>query len=1082
LLIARAGGGRRRALQKSLSVQGHSIFGIIFMSSLHSTTSLGALVLALVSTSAFADTNVGSDSTTALTTSTAGDVKVTTDGSITVTSGNAITVDSNSTVTMNGALTTGTGNNATGIYINSGTTSTVNVGEDATISVLENYTVDDDDNIVDGNTASASNRYGIYAAGAASGTILNEGTITLDGENSGGIVLAGNWTGDVTTNGTISVIGDNSVGVSTQGVDGDLTIEGVVKVVGVNSSAVTVNGDVTGALTIQGTVTHGYTYTDDDSGTEVLSRAALRTSTPAVSVTGNVDGGIYIAIPPTTDSTNSSTDQDGDGVKDSEEGTGSIINYGNGAALLIGGTTDTTIGASSANIGTYSLAVEGSISSNSYYSNTDAYGVIIGGQGGNVTLTDGIGVSGSIVATSYDSSATTLLINAGSTVTSLYNSGTISATLTSTGEGSTTAIKDLSGTLVSIENTGYITAAGSTTDTTTALDLSANTTGVTITQYLNDDDADTSADYLTDNDVTTDPTVYAKITGDILLGSGNDTISASTGEIVGDTSFGAGNDTLTLSGNALYDGDISWGTGTATATLSGTSEYEGTMDFAGEAGTITINDTAKYSGQFSNADNVAVTVNGGTLIPNAATTVSFGTLTVGSSGTIGVYVEGDESSTISVNTATLADGASVSATFDSLATAEGKYTVLTANSLTIDGSLTSSVDTPFIYTGAVTTDDNNVYLTVSRKTTDELGLTKSQAAAWDAIYSTAQNDDEITDSLLDVSDSATLKSQVSTMLPDHAGGIFNAVTTGDRLAARHISDDSTMFTISDVGGWFEPIYWRANKDTTDSASYKSNGWGLSAGFERHTSLGNFGVSYAWLSSSVKDNGGSQKLDISQHDFGAFWRTQKGPLMAWARIGASRISIDSTRTYTGTIDDTDFSYAADGSWKGWLFSGLLGASYKFDMSRRFNLKPKVELEEMWLKEDGYAETSDDSDAIALTVASRTSKQLSATPSLTASYSFGTISPDWRPLTIQLEGGRREVLSGGLGDTTAYFNGGSTYDAGSAFTIDGDSLKGAWIGEASLLAGGYDFTWKLTARTEQTSTGANYSARASLSVAF
>ncbi|MEE4452991.1 autotransporter outer membrane beta-barrel domain-containing protein [Novosphingobium resinovorum] len=1049
------------------------------MRTLHLSTSIGALSLTLAAQPAFADTTVSKSTTTALSTADAGNVKVTTDGTIAVDSGDAITVNSDSTVTMNGALEVGDADGATGIYVASGTNSTVSIGEDATIEVLEDYTIDDDDNIVTTGIASASNRYGVYVAGDASGTILNEGTITVEGQDSGGIVVAGDWTGDITNTGTIKVIGDNAVGISTQGVDGDLTVEGSVSVVGNNSTAVSVAGDVTGAVTIQGSVTKGYSYTDDDGNTEVLSRAALRTGTAAVSITGNVDGGIYVAAAPSDDDDNDD-DEDNDGVDDSDEGTGVITNYGNGPAIQVGGTEDITIGAVAANVGTYSIAIEGSVTSNSYYSNTNAYGLVIGGEGGNVTLTDGIGVSGTLNATSYDSTAIALLINEGSTVTTLYNSGTISAALSSGGEGTTIAIQDLSGTLTNIVNTGFITAGGTTTDTRVALDLSANTTGVTITQYLNDDDAETRADYEEEYDEE-DTTDYATIVGDILLGSGNDTITSSTGLIDGDTYFGAGDDTLALSDDAEYDGDIYWGTGTATATLSGESLYSGTMDFAGETGTVTINDTATYSGQLTNADNVSMVINGGTYIPDEATTVSFGSLYVGSSGTIGVYVDGDESSTISVASATLEDGASVSATFDSLATAEGSYTVLTSDDLTIEGSLNSSAATPYIYNGAVSSDDSNIYLTVTRKTTDELGLTKSQASAWDAIYATAQNDDDITDSFLDIADGASLRTQVSALLPDHAGGVFKAVTMADRLAARHLSDETSMYDISDIDGWLEPVYFRSSKEASGTASYKVSGWGLSAGVERHTDLGYFGVSYAWIQSSVKDNGGTGNLDIGQHDFGAFWRTTKGPLMAYARLGASRISIDSTRTYTGTIDDTDFTYDADGNWNGWLFSGLLGASYKYDVSRRFSVKPKFEIEQMWLKESGYEESAD-SDAMALTVASRTSKQLSATPTVTAAYSLGTPSVDWKPLTFTLEAGRRQTLSGSLGSTTAYFNGGDSYDAGDAFTIAGESVKSAWIGEVGMLAGGYDFTWKISTRMERTADSTDLSARASLSVAF
>ncbi|WP_082010466.1 autotransporter outer membrane beta-barrel domain-containing protein [Novosphingobium malaysiense] len=1052
------------------------------MKSLHATSSMGALVFALTAAPVLADTTVSADSTTPLVTSSAGDVTITEDGTLSLASGSAITVDSDATVDVEGAIELDDAVAATGIEVNSGTDATITVGEDATIYILEDYVAEDDDDnsIADGAIAEASNRYGIHVDGDASGTILNEGSIKVEGVNSGGIVLDGTYTGTVTSTGTIKVIGDYSTGISTQAIDGDLTVEGTVSVVGEGATGVSVAGDVSGTVTIQGTVAQAASYTNDDSDTVYLSRAALREGTPAVSVTGNVVGGIYVAAPP-VDRDDDDDDEDGDGVDDSDEGTGSITSYGNGPALQVGGTSDITIGTVTGNAGDFSIAIDGSVAGNAYYSNTDAYGLVIGGQGGNVTLTDGIGVTGTVRATTYDSSATALLINEGSTVDYLYNSGTIAATISSPGEGYTTAIQDLSGTLRTIENTGFITASGSSTDTRVAFDLTSNTSGVTIVQYLNDDDAETSAEYLEDYEVDEDPTIYTKITGDILLGSGDDTIDASSGAIVGDTWFAEGDDVLSLSGNIAYTGDVYFGSGTAKATMAGTSSFAGTMDFAGESASLTLADSAVYSGDFDNADNLTVTVNGGTLTPGDTSTVSFGDLYVTSEGTLGVYIEGDDSSTYQVASATFEDGASITATVSDLATAEGTYTVLTSDNLTLEGSLASSLDLPFIYDGTVSSDTDSVYLTIGRKSAEDLGLTSSAASAWDAVYATAENDEYVTESLLQVEDTDTLQSQVSGLLPDHAGGVFDAVTRADRLAARHISDDTSRFDVSDVGGWLEPIYWRTKRDAGDTAAYKVSGWGLSGGVERRTGLGYFGLSYAWLQSKVTNNGGTGKLDLTQHDFGLFWRTDKGPLMAWARLGGAHISVDSTRTFTGTIDDTDFTYDADGSWSGWLVSGLAGASYRYQPSRRFSLKPKLELEQMWLKENGYSETAD-SDAIALTVAGRTSKSLTATPSITAAYSLGPVSPDWRPLTFQLEAGRREVLAGSLGRTSAYFNGGDDYDASDMFTITPDSLKGAWIGEASILAGGYDFTWKIGGRVEHAADSTSVSVSAGLSVAF
>ncbi len=1014
------------------------------------------MVLALAAHPALAATKISGDSTTAQTTSSTGDLTVADSGTLTVKSGAAVTVDSNNAVTNNGTITGGTGDSASAIYVNAGTTSTIsNAG---TISVLETYNPDATTTNV---TASASDRYGIYVASGAtsSGSISNSGTISVDGNDSGGIVLAGDYTGDVTQteDGSIKVLGNNSVGISTQAVDGNVDIAGAITAIGEGTSDVAINGDVTGSVTLEGTITKSYSYTDDDGSTVVLGREALNAGTAAVSIAGSVDGGIYIP--------------DGDDTDDNGNA-GSIVNYGNGAALLIGGTSDTTIGGVVSDTGTYSLAIDGTVTSSSYYSQTDAYGVVIGGQGGNVTLTDGIGVSGTLTASTVDSSSTALLINSGSTVTSLYNEGTISAAVSAGGEGSATAIQDLSGTLTTVNNTGYIGATGTSGDTLTALDLSANTTGVTINQYLNSTDAATKAS--NEADGTTDTTVYASIVGDIHTGSGDDTINEETGLINGDTYFGTGSDTLNVSSDAEYEGDVYFG-GTGTANLSDTATYTGTMDFAGNTGTVNISDSAKYTGSFSNAGNLTVNVDGGSLISDATGTVSFNTLNVTNGGTLAIYVDGDtgESSTYSLTNANLGDGTLISANISSLANAEGTYTVLTADNLTTTGTISSSV--PYIFDGTVAVDGNSVDLTISRKTTAELGLTSSQASAWDAIYATAQNDDNMTSSLLDVEDQATLRKQVASMLPDHAGGIFDAVTQGTRLVSRPVGEDTNRFSISDVGGWLQPVYWRDSKSATGTASYKDSGWGITLGLEKKTKLGYFGVSYAYLSSTVKDNGGSQKLDLGQNDFGAFWRYDKGPLLAYARIGASKVSVDSTRTYTGTIDGTDFTESADGKWGGWLYSGLLGATYRAKVSTRFSLKPKVELEQFYLKERGYTETGD-YDALNLTVDGRTSKSTTATTTVTASYSLGKISEDWRPLTFEFEGGRRSVLSGSLGDTTANF------EDGDPFTIQADSLKGAWIGEARMLAGGYDFTWQLALRTEQGSDYSDYSLRAGLSIAF
>jgi hypothetical protein len=113
---------------------------------------------------------------------------------------------------------------------------------------------------------------------------------------------------------------------------------------------------------------------------------------------------------------------------------------------------------------------------------------------------------------------------------------------------------------------------------------------------------------------------------------------------------------------------------------------------------------------------------------------------------------------------------------------------------------------------------------------------------------------------------------------------------------------------------------------------------------------------------------------------------------------------------------------------------------------------------------------------LTVLSRNSDVLTATTTLTGSYRFGPRAKDLRPLTLEIEGGRRNYISGDLGTTLASFAGGNV------FAITPDQQKSAWIGEVRLLSGGMDFTWKLAARAERIAGNLDYSGRASLSLAF
>ncbi|WP_226018534.1 autotransporter domain-containing protein [Novosphingobium sp. FKTRR1] len=1042
-----------------------------FLSTVGRRALVGAALL-LPAAQAFADTSVGSATTTPLLTSSAGNVTIASGGTIKVASGNAITIDAAKTATVNsgGVLDVGSADGASGIVANSGLSSTIT--NQGTIKVTEDFTakVLDSSTIAAGPIASASNRYGIHvlSGGTYTGAIQNgdTGVITVEGLNSAGIAVDGTLAGTLTNTGTITVKGDNSVGIRTAAVTGDVLAGGTISTVGQGSQAVVVGGDVGGIVKLNGGISQSYTYTADDSTTQTLSRTALQTGKALVEVDGNVAGGVVVYAPLTTSSTDTSR--------------GVLQAYGNGPALQIGGTRDITIGGGTTVAGTYSLGIDGSVSSNAYYSSTDAYGVVIGGKGGNVTLSKGIAVSGTVSTTTVDSGSAAVTINAGSNVATLYNSGTIQATASQSAFGNLYGVKDASGTLTTLNNTGYITVSGTTTGRSAAIDLSSNTSGTTIKQYLNSTNAtsQTSDKAASGYDPDT-ATVYTAITGNIYTGSGNDTVDIESGKVTGNAFLGTGNNTVILADDAKWIGNINFGTaGTATMTMAGNSRFTGNLELNSQVGTLTLSDSSRWLGTVTGGSQLTVNVNSGTFGANATGTSTIKALNVGASGTLRVYIDGAKgtSSTLVADTATFASGSKVAATISSLQQGNATYTVLSAGTLTGGSNLTSTaLAMPVLYNGSVTLSGNNLLLTVSRKSATELGLTTAESAAYDAIVGNALSYTYLEKSLLQVADSAALKTQFNEFLPDYAGGTFDFVTRGSRLAARHIDDDSSIFTISDVGGWFEPIYFNNKQHASSTTNrYTVSGFGVTAGLEKTTSLGNVGGTFAYVTGNVKN---SAYNEVKAHDLeiGAFWRKAAGPLYAYARVGYGKGTFTSARTFNGVADSAAFTYSAAGKWKGTFLDATAGLSYAVPLGESLKLKPKAVFEYYRLKEKGYTESGDT--AIALVVDPRTSKALNATTTLAASWSSGESSYEGRAFTVELEGGRRNHLSGALGNTTAAFG------SGSSFTLTPGKTESAWVGNLSVLQGGLDYTWKLSAGAERPQSGGlAYSMRASLSFAM
>jgi len=1022
-----------------------------------------------------AETVVDTARTTPVATSSANngaadDIRITTAGSVKPGTGTAVTIDSNHSAKNEGTIQTTGASNSTGILANAGVTSGItNTG---TITIDEDYTATDSDSDgdLDGPFAQGSNRFGIRTAGAFTGNIANSGTITVEGNDSAGIALGGPLAGSLShTGGTIAVTGDRSYGVRTGDVSGNVNIQAAVSARGAGAVGVAIDGNVGGAIVIQGAISSsGYRSTTAPSDVSKLDADDLLQGGPALRIAGNVGGGILFAVPP-ADNSATDPDEDKDGIPDASEGSAAVTSYGAAPAVQIGSTSAaTTVGAVAGNADGHGIVVNGAIAGVGVYKDVAANGLVIGGLGGNVTVAGGATVTGSISASSNSADATAVRVGSGANVAKIKNSGAITASggsaagsqvravaidagadvrslsnsgriqADAAGDATATAISDKAGTLALVENSGTIAATGK-ADKAIAIDLSANNAGATVKQLA-----------------VASGAAAPVITGDILFGAGADTLDLADGTMAGSAKFGAGDNRLTLSGDAKYTGTATFGAGADTIALAGTSTMNGTLDFGGGADSLTLGGTSVFTGTLVNSTGASVNVNGGKLMVQGTNAVAVSSLSVAGQGAIAVNIDAQVNKYTQYlvsGAASFAAGSKVLVSLANVSDAEGEYLIVKSGSMTGGANLSSEAAAlPFMFKSSVAANDaaGEVKLNIARKTATELGLNRSQASAYDAIFKVLDSDAKVADVFLGYDNGTDFRRAVSSMLPDHAGGAFETVTQGSRAIARYLADPNAP--MSDQGGWgfwVQQAAWGTSKSIGDTSSYDITGWGASGGIEIKTGgFGNVGLSVAYLSGKDSDGDNSNEVTADQIEVAAHWRANWGGLNAYARIAAAQIDFDGVRLFSGRIGSDTVSRTAQGAWNGKLYSAAGGLSYELRMGR-FSLRPSAAIDYYKLDEDGYTETGGGA-AFNLTVLGRKSDELAATGSVAAGVDFGKRGDDdtsW--LRVEMEGGRRQIVGGSLGSTTAKFAGGQ------AFTLDPEQRTDGWVGRFRVVGGIGDF---------------------------
>ena len=840
---------------------------------------------------------------------------------------------------------------------------------------------------VEGNNSSAINLANTPVGAGLDGDLVMNGNTGVRGDNSAGVRIGSGVTGDVVHNGLMDIRGvgssafdidadigggfRNTGGIGTSGFRADLPNLGFNPNAQFDITSLDAEdlGNAGPGIRVGANIARGIeltsraAVTDEDGNT--VSRASESSidqfgSAPAILIDGEGTPLAIGTVSPITDPAADGYDADrlfafintGDitanGVFDDFDATALSV----ADATLEGGIRNTGDMEATTVIGSEARPIEG------VERGTGLARVVVFGDN---AAADAINNSGRIVASASESEAQVFFdpdnlptprrvtavaidIGAGATLSRIENDNQLIAQVTGR-DGEAVVIRDASGTLETLINRRLISAVGTNSDsdgeadasfTRTAMDLSANTTGVSILQEsLEDTNPDDGLSPLP-------PLIF----GDVLLGSGDDSVVATAGDIIGDIAFGAGNDTLAL-------------------------------------------DDARFAGAITNADGLDITVsNNAQLGLSGSQPVNITSATFDGTSTFRPTLDGatgTASALIASDGVTFEAGATVAPVFNSLINSEAvasggseEYVIAEAANLTVGdiGALNSRDDGSFLFDTSFAQQGDTLVVTVDLRDAAELGLDVTQtgvaSSVFDATLQALQVNTELGNEIANIDSAGEFYSAYNQLLPEFAAASrqFVVANTDGAVGAVGNHLDSARRSPDRPGGaWLQEFAYFADRDLAGlSEQYRGEGFGFAAGLD--TALGPFhavGVNVGFASTEIEDVVGvDEPLDVSTFIAGLYAGLQSGnfSLDAYAGTGYNDFE-QNRRVFVG-----DYAGEARGDWGGMHYNASLRAGYDIALSEKFWARPVVSLDYLRLSEDGHTEQGDR--GVALFVSERTSE--------------------------------------------------------------------------------------------------------------
>lgn len=887
--------------------------------------------------------------------------------------------------------------------------------------------------------------YGLSLESDVSGSLTNLGSVSVLGDNSTAISVTGDVSEDVIVAGTVGATGGNATGVSLEGdVGGAVVIHSNVTTTGYRYTTPPRPKPETGQVKDEDLYLEdldaddlkqggpAFVVAGDVAGGVLLGRGP-EYGEGGIEGDADDDGVKNGDEDDDGDGTKNrdDTDRDGDGIPDVSETTPSLTSIGGAPALLIGSQDRAvTLGAVGTGDEAFAVINRGGITGSGVYSGVESRALQIGvANGGAVNVEGGLRNEGTISSTALDADATAVWIGGQATLPSVVNTGSIQsigsseeavtatgvligqnanvASLTNSGainagftghHGDAVGVRDLSGTLTEFTNSGAIiavTAANPDDEiemdgSAIAVDLSANTSGVTLRQFGVVDEDSEAAD--TDDDGVPD-SAEPSMRGEIRLGSGADSVRIENGSVNGDISFGAGADSLSISGGASVVGAI--------------RDADGLLD---------------------------IDVSDGVLFATQTETVGISSLDVGADGTLLFNVDptaGTSGGFDVSGAANVATGAGLGVRFASLLEGPERFTLLTAGELNV-GELDQSLlenNSPYLYVVEADVDQaaGELYIDARRRTAEEAELIAVEASAFDAVYEALGDNETLRNLFLTQTNREEFIDAYEQMLPDHSGGPLMSLSAGVDAVTRALTGRNASAAPGETSAWLQEINFYADKDKTDSYGFRSEGFGVAGGVEKGTTMGAFGITAAFTSSDIEDPEAEAEEILSANllELGLYWRAQGQYWTTWARAAGGYASFNADRSLVA--DGVYLNNTSD--WHGWTAAAAGGASYERHFGR-LNVRPEVYAEYFHLSEGARTEVGG-GDGFDLDIDERDSHIFSAVAAMNIGYGFGRNG--WIRPEVRI--GYRQNLSVDAGETIARFASG-----GPDFILSPDAIEG------------------------------------------